>query len=70
VHPFTTSQNHIYLDPSKLAAAVKPAKVLIDEEIVDLQKEIGLTEMKRQLRMKLSWMQNAFVALKKKIANV
>jgi len=49
---------------------VKPAKVLIDEEIVDLQKEIGLTEMKRQLRMKLSWMQNAFVALKKKIANV
>jgi len=37
----TTSQNHIYLDPSKLAAAVKPAKVLIgDEEAVEDEVEL------------------------------
>lgn len=50
--------------------AVKPARLLIDEEIGDLRKEVGLNEMKRQLKLKLDWMQNAFVALKKKISSI
>lgn len=54
-------------DPAALARAVKPAKMLIDEEIQNLKKSIGPTEVKRQLQLKLTWVQQSFGAIKMKL---
>jgi len=51
-------------DPKKLSEALSPAKELIDEAISDLKKSIGLNEMNRQLKMKLTWIQKIYGDLK------
>ena len=54
----------IYSDKAELKKATGPARVLVDEAISNLNKKVGLTEMKRQLALNTLWMRKAYQEVK------